>query len=488
MRFLRQAFLGMLLLGMTLGLLGYAGFMVSSAIQERMNAESAAPPPRERVFAVNVMTAEMGATAPVLQAFGQIESHRTLELRAAAAGRIIRLSEAFAEGGEVTAGQVLLEIDPADAQDALERAKADLLDAEAEERDAARALVLAKDEVTAAQRQADLRSAALERAENLLSRGAGTAAAVEAAQLSDASAEQALVGRRQALASAEARVDNTATRLARARIAVVSAERDLEDMTVVAPFSGTLSDVTLVEGRLLAVNEKLAELVDPQALDVAFLLSTAQYARLLNADGRLIPAEVTVRLDAAGTDLAAIGRISRDSAAAGETQSGRLVFARLNRAPGFKPGDFVTVTVTEPVLDRVIRLPATAVDAFSTVLVLGADDRLEALPVRVLRRQGDDVLVRAQGLDGREVVVGRTPLLGAGIKVRPLRMTEQSAVQDNADHPMLDLSEDHRARLVAIVQGSQTLPDTEKTRLLDTLAQAQVPAELVQKLENRGGG
>lgn len=488
MRFLRQTLLGFLLLGTTMGLMTYAVSSVMGAIQARMAEESQSPPPRERVFAVNVITAQAQSIAPVLEAFGQIESHRTLELRATAAGRIVGLSEDFVEGGEVITGQVLLEIDPADAQAALDRAATDLSDAEAEERDAARALVLARDEARAAERQADLRSAALERAQNLLDRGAGTAAAVEAAQLSDASAEQVLVGRRQAVAAAEARVDNAATRLARARIALVQAERDRSETTITAPFDGTLSGVTLVEGRLLAANEKLAELVDPQALDVAFLLSTAQYARLLDRDGRLLQAEVTVIIDAAGAELVAKGRITRDSAAAGETQSGRLVFARLDRAPGFKPGDFVTVQVTEPVMDRVIRLPASSVDAFSTVLALGSEERLESLEVQILRRQGDDVLVRGQGLDGREIVTGRTPLLGAGIKVRPLRAPSDDSQQATFEEPaMLELSEDQRAKLVAMVEGNQRMPKDVKDRILNTLSQAQVPAQLVERLQARAG-
>ncbi len=84
------------------------------------------------------------------------------------------------------------------------------------------------------------------------------------------------------------------------------------------------------------------------------------------------------------------------------------------------PGDFVTVAMDEPALDRVVRLPSSALDPAGTVLVLGADERLEAVSVDLLRRQGDDVLVRADALQGREVVAERTPLLGPGIKVRAI--------------------------------------------------------------------
>ena len=46
------------------------------------------------------------------------------------------------------------------------------------------------------------------------------------------------------------------------------------------------------------------------------------------------------------------------------------------------------------------------------MLVLQGEDRLDVLPVTLVRRQGDAVLLRGAGLAGREVVVGRTQLLG----------------------------------------------------------------------------
>ncbi|WP_299614341.1 HlyD family efflux transporter periplasmic adaptor subunit [uncultured Tateyamaria sp.] len=485
MRFLRQSLIGLVLAALSLGLLAYAGQIVGGALQARLASESKAPPARERVFAVGVVRAEPGTETPVLEAFGEIESRRTLELRAAASGRVIELANGFEDGGEVNKGQVLVRIDPANAEAAFARAEADLMDAEAEVRDADRALSLARDEEQAAQDQANLRQRAFQRQVDLAARGVGTAAAVEEAELAASSARQSVLSRRQAVTTAEARIDQGQTRLARARIALDEAQRTLDDTTVTAPFDGTLNETDLVAGRLVAANEKLAVLIDPNALEVVFRVSTAQYARLLNDQGNVISAPVTATLDVAGIDLAATGTVSRASAGGGEMQVGRLVFARLDSAVGFKPGDFVTVAVSEPPLDQVVRLPASAVDAANTVLVLGEGNRLESVNVQLLRRQGDDVLVRSPDLVGRDVVEARSPLLGAGISVRPLR-------PDQADAPsepeMLELSEERRARLVAFVEGNQRMPAEAKERVLSRLSEARVPAQMVARLESRMGG
>ncbi len=482
MRFLRQSLVGVFLASLTLALLFVAAQIISGAVQDVLTRENEQPQARERVFAVTVRQAELETVTPYLEAFGEVQSRRRLELRAALGGRVVALADDFEDGGTVTAGEVLVELDPADAQSALDRAKSDLLDAQFEERDAERSLLLAQDELKSAEAQADLRDRALQRQRDLESRGVGATASVEEAELSAAAAQQSVLARRIALAQAESRVDQATTLFARARIALEAAERDLDDMTIRARFGGTLTDVTLVEGRLVSANEKLAELVDPNALEVAFRVSTAQFVRLLDDTGALIDAPVTVSLEVTGTDLTAQGRISRDSGSAGEGQTGRLIFARLDTASGFKPGDFVTVTVQEQSLDAVVRLPSSVLDAAGTVLVLGADNRLEALPVQLIRRQGDEVLLRGEGLEGREVVIGRTPLLGSGVRVRPLR------VEANADADMVELTDTQRAQLMAQVEASEGMPQDVKSRMLGQLEAAQVPASLVRRIENRAGG
>ncbi len=448
--------------------------LVGDAIQARMQDDKGPPKASERVFAVNVVTALEESVAPVLEAFGQVQSRRTLELRAATGGRIVELADGFEEGGAVRAGDVLLRIDPAPAQSALARAESDLLDAEAEERDAARSLTLARDELAAAEDQAALRARAAQRQIDLQARDVGTAAAVETAELATAAARQVVLSRRQAVAQAEARLDQAATRIARAEIARGEARRDLSETTLIAGFDGTLGEVGVVEGGLVAANEKLALLVDPAALEVAFRVSTAQYARLLDADGALLPAPVTVALTATGAEMVATGRISRDSAAVGEGQSGRLIFAALDSAPGFKPGDFVTVAVEEPRAGSG-RAPAglgarrrgPGAGARRRGPAGGAGGHAAAAPGR--RR----FWCAARVLTGREVVVGRTPLLGAGIKVRPLRPEAAAA----PGREMLEL--DRRAPRAAGGASSRPMarcPRRPRRGCCAQLSEREVPA------------
>ncbi|KMW58178.1 Membrane fusion protein of RND family multidrug efflux pump [Candidatus Rhodobacter oscarellae] len=478
-------------MSLTLGLLAYAGQTIRAAMQERASQEQRQRPARERVFAVSTVPFEPGQVTPVLTTFGEIRSRRTLEVRATAPGTILTLAEGFEEGGQVAAGQLLARLDPADAQSALDVAMTDLTEARAEARDAATSLALAEEDVASAAEQLALRSQSLERLQRRFTRGIGSEDAVENAALAEASAKQSVLNKRQALAQAQARVDQAATAIARREIALAEAERRLADTEIHAEFAGTLSEVNAVEGGLVQNNERLANLVDPGALEVMFRVSAAQYARLLDADGRLIAGEVAAQLDVLGVDLVAQGRISRESAAVGEGQTGRLLFAQLDSARGFRPGDFVTVRAQEPDLRFVVSLPATAVDSAGMVLVLGEEDRLEEAEVQVLRRQGDALLVRARALRGREVVAERSPLLGAGIKVRPLRPDAQGALGAPAEPEppqMVALTDERRARLIAFIEGNKRMPAEAKQRVLSQLSKPEVPAAMIKRIEARMGG
>jgi multidrug efflux pump subunit AcrA (membrane-fusion protein) len=485
MRFLRRSLTGIFLLGATLALVALAGNTLRGAIQERLSEEEQTRPTRERVFAVNVVTFDAQSLAPEMTAFGEVQSRRTLDLRSAAGGIIVEIGAGFEDGGAVSAGDLLIRIDPVDAEAALARVKADVLEAEANHRDAERGLELARDELIAAQDQARLRNQALERQIDLQSRGVGTAAAVETAELAVSSANQAVLVRRQGISTAEAQIDQTNTQLARVLIDLAEAERTLADTEVRAAFDGILGSVDIVQGRRVGANEALGQLIDPDALEVAFRISTAQYARLLNENGSLITIPVQAKLDIGGVDLTAQGVISRESAAVGEGQTGRLIFARLEAPRGFRPGDFVTITITEPILDRVALLPSSALDGSNRVLVLTDDERLEEVDVELLRRQGNDVIVRAAGLQGRDIVAERSPLLGAGIKVRALTPEGSAAPEAPAT---VALDDERRARLVAFVEANNRMPAEAKARVLSQLEAEEVPTQVVERLEARMGG
>src|SRR6056297_623297 len=121
MKFLRRALTGIFILSLSLAIIGYAGSLVFGAVTDRMNAEPRSFPQREQVIAVNVVELQPERIAPELKVFGEIRSRNTVGIRGSVGGTVVYVSDQMIEGGRVEAGEILLRVDPADAQADLAR-------------------------------------------------------------------------------------------------------------------------------------------------------------------------------------------------------------------------------------------------------------------------------------------------------------------------------------------------------------------------------
>lgn len=486
MRFLARGLRGLALLALTLGLIAIGAGEVARSMRER--AERKAPPraATERIVAVGIGTVARVTATPVITAYGVVESRRMLEIRAAAPGPLVEISEALRDGGRVAAGDLLYRIDPADARSARDSARASLAEAEAEVREADAALVLAREDLAVAERSRDLRARALERTTELVGRRVATDVTAETAELAVAQADQTVVSRRQALAQAEARIVRGGLAADRARLALADAERALAETEMRAPFAGLVTDVTAVLGRRMTAMEPIARLIDPAALEVALRLSTVEVARLTARDGTLRPLPVVAELDVGLATLPFTGNLRRTGAEVGAGQTGRIVYAGLEVGldSPLRPGDFLTVTISEPPIPDVSVLPATAVTEDGRLLVLGPEDRLEERVVTILRRQRDTVIVSGAP-EGARFVLARLPVLGPGLKVKPVA-PEAAALLSPPE--MVRLTPERRAALLAVVEQSRRLPPEARRRLIARLNAEEVPRDVVERIERRTDG
>ena len=483
MRFFNRSMIGLALFALTACLLAAAVSIVLSARNSDGASGFGGGPARERVFAVTVIPVEPSEVTPQITAFGEIQSGRTLELRAAASGALTELSADFVEGGQVSAGALLFQTDPSAAQAALALAETELAEAQAELTEAIDAVSLSEDEVAAAERQLTLREQALARQENLRERGVGTDAALETAALSLSSAETAMLGKRQALANAKARINTAKSSLARMEINHAEAKRKLDDLSVTAEFDGVLANVKGVLGGLVNANEKLGDLIDPTALEVAFQISSRDFATLSSAEGGITASPVT--LSVPGSDATITANITRASAAVAEGQTGREVFARLDpdSASSLRTGDFVTVTLEAPTLQFASIVPASAANAAGEVLVLGEDNRLSVATVEVLRKQGDDIIIRPRGIVGEKIVKRRIPQIGAGIKVEPRDDVAPVLEQEE----MVELTDEEKERFTAGITDAP-IPEDRKKRILERIASGKMPKSNYERMKSRMGG
>lgn len=102
-----------------------------------------------------------------------------------------------------------------------------------------------------------------------------------------------------------------------------------------------------------------------------------------------------------------------------------------------------------------------------------------------MRRQGDEVYIAANALEGEKIVAAITPLLGPGMLVQPSDV--QAGSGPDAMAGMLRLSPERRAKLIAFVESNTAMTPEAKERALAQLEADEVPMGMVMRLESRMG-
>ena len=480
MRFLSRGMWGLFLGLLTVGILGLA---VSEFVQARQDDETAGGPGRgggDRLITVSVQKIEPMRETPVISTFGEVTASRELQLRSPESGEVIFLDPNFKSGAIVEAGTLLAQIDPAPLQAARDLSASDLASSIADVEDAKRTVSLAEAELTASIEQLDLRQIAYDRQLSLKERGVGTDAALESAELSLSSAEQSVLAKEQALASAKTTLTRAEASVARNEINLAENDRKLRNTKIQAPFSGVLSDVTISEGVIVSPNERIGTLIDPEALEVSVLLTLNQFSSTLERVGDIRGLQMEVSLTDASKQYTA--EILRSDATVADGQTGRRIFAALDpeASAQIRPGDFVRVRIVEPAIEGVTWLPALAVSASNTGLVLGENNVLEERDLTIISRDGDRVLIAARGLRDAYLVRELTPQIGRGITVEPVENG-----QPLEPEAMIDLSEEQQAQFIEMLNASERMPQAAKENLLKQVKEGALPESTFNRLSAR---
>jgi len=340
-------------------------------------------PPPSRV-AVSVARAERRAVPVEILATGTVEPIRTVAITSQVGGMLQRVL--FNEGDEVTAGQVLFQIDPRPFEAALQQAQANL----------SRDLV----QLANAGREAD-------RARTLETAGLGTA--------EDA---QAKMASHDALA-ATVRADSAA---------LMGAQLALEYATIRAPIAGRTGGLMVREGNLVRSNTEspLVTINQVRPIYVRFAVPAARLPELQRQRGRELQVLARPARDSAAPFRGALSFIDNhvDSTTGTVLLKGRFA----NASETLWPGEFVEVTLQLDVQDDAIVVPAQAVmngQQGSYVFVV-ENGRARQVPVTVARST-DSLAVIAQGL-----VPGATVVIDG-----QLRLTQDAPVElkDAAPEP-----------------------------------------------------
>lgn len=354
--------------------------------------DSSAPPP-SAAAAVTVVTLKSAPVTLSRELPGRTVPFLIAEVRPQVSGLVKQ--QLFTEGGQVTAGELLYQIDDASYRADAASARAAL-----------------------ARAQAALKSAQLTAARS------SELAKIEA--ISRQSEENATAALRQA----EADVDV-------ARATLQNREVTLGYARITAPISGRIGKSSITRGALVTANQATA-LATVQQLDPIYVDLTPSSAGLLQlrkewASGILTQEKempVTIALED-GSVYEHTGKITfSDLTVDPATGSFSLRVVVPNPQSMLLPGNYVRAIVSIGKREHALLVPQQGISrdakGRTTAMVVGADGKVEQRAVQVSHTVGDKWLVDDGLVEGDRVIVAGLQKIRPGIDVQPTEATPAS--------------------------------------------------------------
>jgi len=356
---------------------------------------------------------------------GRTEADRQVELRAETTGQIV--SDPLRKGNSVEEGQVLCKLDPGTRQSVLAEARARLAEAEARvpeaqakgpESDAR--VEEAKARLTEAQSVLEEARINYNAASNLVEEGFASQTRVAATQAAVRGAEAAVVSARAGLRAAESGLETVAAGIESARAGVesaravlASAEREIDRLTIKAPFSGLLESDSAELGSLLQPGGLCATVIrlDPMML-VGFVPETA-VARVE------MGARAEARLASGETVTGEVVFISR--AADETTRTFRVEIEVPNPELALRDGQTAEIVIAaEGTTAHLLPQSALTLNDAGTlgVRMVGDDRRAAFAPVTLLRDTPSGVWLAGLPETAQVIVIGQEYVTD-GVPVAP---------------------------------------------------------------------
>ncbi|EMI42270.1 efflux RND transporter periplasmic adaptor subunit [Rhodopirellula sp. SWK7] len=228
------------------------------------------PPPPPDVTVTNPVQQQI---TPFMEQNGVVEAVEEADVRSRVLGFVESID--FEPGREVTAGQVLYQIEPDQYEAAVNSAQASVESADA-------AIEVAKALVGTAEAEALRTAQNLARERSMMEKQAGSQAQLDAAIAENDAAVAALK-------SAKANVQAAIADKSRSEATLAQAKLDLGYTTVTSPIDGRIAKTDIKTGNLVENGTKLTAVVNHKRMFANFSVSDREILRLMKAKRATLP-------------------------------------------------------------------------------------------------------------------------------------------------------------------------------------------------------
>ncbi|MEJ2717672.1 MAG: HlyD family efflux transporter periplasmic adaptor subunit, partial [Deltaproteobacteria bacterium] len=257
-------------------LAGVTGFVT-------LKATKPVPPQKEEekahpiVRVINVKTEDVRA---FVEETGTVQPKTTIDLTAEVAGRITYVSENMRIGNFVTAGELLVEIDPREYRLAVAQSRAQIAQLKAEMAKVKQEKANIRRNLEVERQKLKLSRAELERKRKLFKSGSISQSEIDKQEIDEKLMEAALLNQQNALALLKSETDLINAKIEATQAQLEMAELKVEKTKILAPVNGRVQEESVEVGQYVPVGQKLGTIYDISAMEVVVHIAPRRMAPL----------------------------------------------------------------------------------------------------------------------------------------------------------------------------------------------------------------
>lgn len=321
-------------------------------------------------------------------ATGTVQAEQEIELVPQVSGKVVSISPNFVAGGFFRKGDLLLKVEPSDYQLSVEKAKAEIAQAQlglATENERARVALKEWNRI----------------------------------EIADKGTPGPLVTR-------EIQLQQEKARLAAAQANLKQAELNLSRTELRAPFNGRIRKEQVDVGQFIKSGASIgtlagtdrAEIHIPVAIDELTWLTSSGQLKKVTASITL-PGQTQSKWQ--GTLVRTLGEIDTKSRLAtlivNVNDPYRL--QKSNSSAVLPNGQFVNVELQGQILQNVYKIARKALRSNNTIWLVNNDNRLVIQPVQVIRRERDFIIIKPDVTNGDRLILSALSGVAEGTLLRP---------------------------------------------------------------------
>ncbi|MFV2001522.1 MAG: efflux RND transporter periplasmic adaptor subunit, partial [Paracoccaceae bacterium] len=368
-------------------------------------------PAGERAVSVVVLKSQSREIAGAVLLRGRTEAARQVNVRAETSGLVV--SDPLRKGAAVTAGQLLCQLSPGTSQISLDSARARLAEAEARVPEAEARLPEARARLAEAQARLAEADINLRAAERLSVDGFASETRVASANAANQSAAAAVQAANSGVAASEAGIQSASAAVRSAQSGIAAAEREIDLLSIKAPFGGILESDAAETGSLLQPGALCATVIQLDPIKLVGFVPETEVAKVTVG----VPAGA--RLAAGGDVAGTVTFLSRSADPA--TRTFRVEIQVPNTDLAIRDGQTAEILISSAAQAAHL-LPQSSLtlndEGALGVRIVNDNSRVEFVAVTVLRDTRDGIFVTGLPERADVIVVGQEFVVqGVPVKV-----------------------------------------------------------------------